>query len=127
MPRKSYTIEQIINKLREAEVLLSQGQTVGAGHSRAPRFDKLNRNDYEKLDLVIAYLMIIYKKDAVKREAYHRSTGKVLYDEFYPKYSKPIIDEFDKTIGKLMNFDENELDYLINYDIKFRLGSSEEE
>ena len=28
MPRKSYTPEQIISKLREAEVLLSQGQTV---------------------------------------------------------------------------------------------------
>jgi len=29
MPRKRFTIEQIINHLREAEVLLSQGQTVG--------------------------------------------------------------------------------------------------
>lgn len=29
MPRKSNTSEQIISKLREAEVLLSQGQTVG--------------------------------------------------------------------------------------------------
>jgi transposase-like protein len=29
MPRKSYTIEQIISKLREAEVLLGQGQSVG--------------------------------------------------------------------------------------------------
>jgi transposase-like protein len=29
MPRKGYTIEQIISKLREAEVLLSQGQSVG--------------------------------------------------------------------------------------------------
>jgi len=29
MPRKSYSIEQIISKLREAEVLLSQGQGVG--------------------------------------------------------------------------------------------------
>jgi putative transposase len=29
MPRKSYTIEQVISKLREAEVLLSQGQSVG--------------------------------------------------------------------------------------------------
>ncbi len=28
MPRKHYTPEQIISKLREAEVLLSQGQTV---------------------------------------------------------------------------------------------------
>jgi putative transposase len=28
MPKKSYTPEQIINKLREAEVLLSQGATL---------------------------------------------------------------------------------------------------
>ena len=30
MSRRRYTPEQIIGKLREAEVLLSQGQTVGA-------------------------------------------------------------------------------------------------
>jgi len=29
MPRKRFTVEQIINHLREAEVLLSQGQRVG--------------------------------------------------------------------------------------------------
>ena len=29
MVRKTYTAEQIINKLREAEILLSQGATVG--------------------------------------------------------------------------------------------------
>jgi hypothetical protein len=29
MKRKTFTPEQIIGKLREAEVLLSQGQTVG--------------------------------------------------------------------------------------------------
>ncbi len=29
MPRRLFSVEQIINHLREAEVLLSQGQTVG--------------------------------------------------------------------------------------------------
>jgi putative transposase len=29
MPKKSFSPEQIISKLREAEVLLSQGQTIG--------------------------------------------------------------------------------------------------
>ncbi len=29
MPRKGYTIEQIISKLREAEVVLGEGKTVG--------------------------------------------------------------------------------------------------
>jgi hypothetical protein len=30
MPKKTFTAEQIISKLREAEVLISQGQTVSA-------------------------------------------------------------------------------------------------
>ena len=29
MPRKRFTVEQIIHNLREADVLLSQGKTVG--------------------------------------------------------------------------------------------------
>jgi len=29
MPKKGYTPEQIINKLREAEILLSQGKNIG--------------------------------------------------------------------------------------------------
>jgi len=34
MGRRSYTAEQIINKLREAELLLSQGSTVGEASKR---------------------------------------------------------------------------------------------
>jgi len=34
MGRRSYRPEQIINKLREAEVLLSQGSTVGEASKR---------------------------------------------------------------------------------------------
>ena len=38
MPRKRYTPEQIINSLREAEVLISQGSTAGqaARHLELP-------------------------------------------------------------------------------------------
>ena len=34
MPRKRFSVEQIINHLREAEVLLAQGQTVGEIYRR---------------------------------------------------------------------------------------------
>jgi hypothetical protein len=33
MPRKRFAVEQIINHLREADVLLAQGRTVGGDHS----------------------------------------------------------------------------------------------
>jgi len=34
MVRKSYTPEQIINKLREAEIFLGQGATIGNTHTK---------------------------------------------------------------------------------------------
>ena len=41
----------------------------------------------------------------------------------YPKKSKPIIDEIDKVLAKHYGFTEEELDFIINYDIKYRMGS----
>lgn len=39
-----------------------------------------------------------------------------------PKKSKPIIDEIDKVLAKHYGFTEEELDFIINYDIKYRMG-----
>jgi hypothetical protein len=46
---------------------------------------------------------------------------------FYFKESKPIIDEIDTVLAKHYGFTEEELDFIINYDIKYRLGRSTEE
>ena len=39
-----------------------------------------------------------------------------------PKLSKPIIDEIDTLLAKHYGFTEEELDFIINYDIKYRMG-----
>ena len=39
-----------------------------------------------------------------------------------PRYSKPIIDEIDTLLAKAYGFTEGELDFIINYDIKYRMG-----
>ena len=41
---------------------------------------------------------------------------------FFIKYSKPIIDEIDKVLARHYGFTEEELDFIINYDIKYRMG-----
>lgn len=41
---------------------------------------------------------------------------------YQKKYSKPIIDEIDKVLAKHYGFTEEELDFIINYDIKYRMG-----
>lgn len=43
-----------------------------------------------------------------------------------PKYSKPIIDEIDTLLARHYGFTEEELDFIINYDIKYRLGRDAE-
>lgn len=39
-----------------------------------------------------------------------------------PKYSKPIIDEIDRVLAQHYGFSNEELDFIINYDIKYRMG-----
>lgn len=39
-----------------------------------------------------------------------------------PKHSKSIIDKIDRVLAKHYGFTEEELDFIINYDIKYRMG-----
>ena len=41
---------------------------------------------------------------------------------YQKKLSKPIIDEIDKVLAKHYGFTDEELDFIINYDIKYRMG-----
>jgi hypothetical protein len=44
-----------------------------------------------------------------------------------PKFSKPIIDEIDRVLARHYGFTAEELDYILNYDIKYRLEAEEVE
>lgn len=62
-------------------------------------------------------------KSKSKRRVYTYSTsGRVEYDEFYMKKSKHIIDKIDTILAEHYDFTEEELDFIINYDIKYRMG-----
>lgn len=52
----------------------------------------------------------------------YRNRGVVRFAQFFPKKSKPIIDEIDKVLAKHYGFTDEELDFIINYDIKYRMG-----
>ena len=45
-----------------------------------------------------------------------------VFESFNPSKSKPIIDEIDKVLAKHYGFTDEELDFIINYDIKYRMG-----
>ncbi len=73
-------------------------------------------------DNLVQRLYDDYDSKSKRKTTYYKATGQVIYDEFYPKLSKPIIDEIDKALAKHYGFTEEELDFIINYDIKYRMG-----
>ena len=44
------------------------------------------------------------------------------YVQYRPSKTKNLIDEIDRVLAEHYGFSEEELDFIINYDIKYRLG-----
>lgn len=45
-----------------------------------------------------------------------------VFESFNPQLSKSIVDNIDKVLAKHYGFTDEELDFIINYDIKYRMG-----
>lgn len=84
--------------------------------------DSMNQSNKDKLNKLSQLLMQDYNKNAIRKTCFYKATGKVEFDEYHPSKSKPIIDEIDKVLAKHYGFTEEELDFIINYDIKYRMG-----
>lgn len=77
----------------------------------------------EQLVIAGTKLFKDYEKKKYTKSTHYKTTGNdVIYDEYYPKRSKSIIDEIDRILAKHYGFTEEELDFIINYDIKYRMG-----
>jgi hypothetical protein len=63
-----------------------------------------------------------YQNKSQLKEKTSKLTGAIVYQEFYPRLSKPIIDEIDQVLAQHYGFTDEELDFIINYDIKYRMG-----
>jgi hypothetical protein len=55
--------------------------------------------------------------------ASHSITGAIKYEQFRPRMAKEIIDEIDHVLARYYRFTEGELDCIVNFEIKYRVGS----
>lgn len=56
-----------------------------------------------------------------------RQTGTTQTQSFKTQRSKPIIDEIDRLLASHHRLSPQELDFIINYDIKYRMGADEDD
>jgi hypothetical protein len=76
----------------------------------------------KKLGTLFEKLTADYNTYKHRKETTYKTAGRVVYDEFYPKLSKPIIDEIDTVLAEHYALTAEELDFIINFDIKYRMG-----
>jgi hypothetical protein len=60
-------------------------------------------------------------------EAFYKLYGNLKMQVFQPRLSKSIIDEIDTVLAEHYGFTDEELDFIINYDIKYRMGKELED
>src|ERR1700730_7862489 len=65
-------------------------------------------------------------RHSVRRRIRYKTTGWIEYDEFYPRESKQLTDKIDHILVNHYRFTEEELDFIVNYDIKYRMGRDTE-
>ncbi|MGH2534634.1 MAG: Eco57I restriction-modification methylase domain-containing protein [Thermomicrobiales bacterium] len=86
----------------------------------------LAQNHGQELSSITRRLMENLMANSVRRRIPYKATGIVEYDEFYPRLSKSIIDEIDRVLAKHYGLTDEELDFIINYDVKYRMGRDAE-
>jgi hypothetical protein len=68
-------------------------------------------------------LMADLRANAVTKTINTRDGDEITYAEFYASKSKPLIDEIDRIHSRHYGFTAEELDFVMNYDAKFRLAA----
>ena len=87
--------------------------------------------DFPLADSVIGDARLIRLSHALMKDLHEKSIRKTIdtkigdsitYEEFFAGGSKPIIDDIDQVLAQHYGFTDEELDFIINYDVKYRMG-----
>lgn len=107
-------------------LMWSSCQVVNSRDFQIPfNLQSLSKKEKETLVTLGEQLEEDYQTHSLIKERTYSKKGRVFSQEkqhFFIKESKPIIDEIDKLLAKHYGFTEEELDFIINYDIKYRMG-----
>jgi len=79
------------------------------------------RKDLQKLADLLAEELQVHSE---MRRMTFKATGTLTIQCVFPGKSKTMIDEIDRVLAQYYGFTDEELDFIINYDLKYRLGRS---
>lgn len=85
-------------------------------------------NDLNQLSILGKKLMQSYESNKIVKTQYIKSKKQEsIFESFNPQLSKSIIDKIDVVLAKHYGFTEEELDFIVNYDFKYRMGDEKKD
>jgi hypothetical protein len=84
--------------------------------------------DWERVDWgdLSKRLMQSLDQNATRKVISTKQGHRIEYDEINAVRSKKVIDEVDVALGAMFGLSATELDFVTNYDLKYRMGSEAE-
>ena len=76
----------------------------------------------KEISIVVNELLQELQKNSFYTTANYKKYGFLKMQTFQPRKSKGVVDSVDTILAKHYGFNEEELDFIINYDIKYRMG-----
>jgi hypothetical protein len=86
------------------------------------RFSNASRQVLDELDSLGGKLVKSLENNAEVQTMQSQTRGVVEQKIYNAGKSKPILDEIDRVLARHYGFTAEELDFILNYDIKYRLG-----
>ncbi len=89
--------------------------------------NKIDISNQRMLAELSKKLMVNLQENSTMKVLNYKKIGTLNVQVFKPRLSKPIVDEIDKILGSHYGFSDEEVNFIINYDIQFRIGEEDEE
>lgn len=84
-------------------------------------YEQISEKDKEELVELCNQLMSSYKEHSVFQER-NGINGKTILQEFHPSANKPIVDRIDDVLGRVYGFNDEELEFIKNFQYRFRMA-----
>ena len=84
--------------------------------------DRIDAAGRKRLSRLVRALMDDLEANSELKEIQYKKFGKRRIQFIFPKMSKPLIDDIDRELARYYGLTPEEVDFLVNYDLKYRVG-----
>jgi hypothetical protein len=88
---------------------------------------RISKDAMSDLVRIASNLMKNFNKTSQVLTMRYKKHGTLHIQCIYPKFSKEIIDKIDLAYGYAIGLNDEQLDFIINYDIKYRMGGADDD